>query len=87
MQIRVWAPERAELAPWSCKVEITKLFSPAKSIYGEDSWQAQALAMHFAASLVQHFIEQGGILYWPGTEEHSEREEFQITDLAPQLRK
>ena len=73
------------MAPWACKVEITRLFTPPKNIYGEDSWQAQALAMRFAASLVQHFVERGGELYWPNDGATPERERFELSDLYPPL--
>jgi hypothetical protein len=85
LRIGVWPPEKAELAPWACKVEVTKLFSPAKSIYGADSWQAQVLAMRFAASLIQNFVTQGGAVFWLGDESGTQREPFEISDLIPSL--
>ncbi len=83
LQVRVWPPQRAEVAPWACKVEVTRLFTPPKPIYGEDSWQAQALAMRFAASLIQHFAAQGGALYWPSEGPEDIREPFEIAELLP----
>lgn len=83
--MRVWPPQRAEIAPWACKVEVTRLFTPPKSIYGGDSWQAQALAMRFATTLIQHFVEQGGALFWPSESPDNVREPFELTDLLPPL--
>ena len=85
MNIEIWVPEPCDLAPWACKVEVTKLFSPPKSIYGEDSWQAQVLAMQFAAKLVQDFVNRGGKLFWPTPRGNDERQEFKVEDLLPQL--
>ena len=85
MNIEIWMPEPSDLAPWSCKVEVTNLFSPPRSIYGEDSWQAQVLAMQFAAKLVQDFVNRGGKLFWPSPSGNDERQEFKVEDLLPQF--
>ena len=85
LRISVWPPQEAELAPWACKVEISRLFTPARSIYGEDSWQAQMLAMRFAANRIQHFIEQGGSLYWPSPGAAASRVPFELSDLGLSL--
>jgi hypothetical protein len=83
LQIKVWPPLPSTIAPWSCKVEVTRLFTPAKDVYGEDSWQAQYMAMRFATSLLEHFVQQGGILYWPEAEPEKPREQFSVKDLLP----
>lgn len=81
MRVCVWPPTPAELAPWACHVEITRLFSPPKLIYGEDSWQALALSMKFAASEVRNFLEGGGTLYWPEPASDGSLELFQLSDI------
>jgi heme-degrading monooxygenase HmoA len=86
MQVRLWAPKPAKLAPWSCDLEITELHSPPKPLYGVDSWQSLQLALEFAASMLQHFQSQGGTLRWPHDESDQDREEVQVQDLFPRLR-
>lgn len=83
LKVRIWPPQPVEIAPWACKVEVTRLFTPPKSVYGQDSWQAQVLAMHFAASLLQDFVGQGGSLYWPSESGERIREPFELADLLP----
>lgn len=86
LELRIWPSQPAEIAPWACKVEVTRLFTPPKNIYGQDSWQAQVLAMHFAASLLQNFVTQGGTLYWASDGSENIREPFELADLLPSLK-
>lgn len=87
LQIKVWPPQPSGIAPWACHVEVTRLLSPAQAIYGEDSWQAQSLAMRCAASLLAHFVAQGGALFWPEVEPEQSRQPFALEDLLPPLGK
>ena len=84
--IKVGAPMPSDIAPWSCMVEVDRLFSPAKPIYGEDSWQAMQLAQEFAAAMLEQFQARGGTLFWPREESASELQAFQARDLLPRLR-
>lgn len=81
MHIRIGVPMPAEIAPWSCMVEVDRLFSPAKPIYGADSWQAMQLAQHFAVSIVEQFQSRGGMLFWPREEPDAELQAFVPEDL------
>lgn len=79
MQLKIWAPQLTDLAPWSCTVEVDGLFSPAKPLYGEDSWQAMQLAIGFVATTLRDFETRGGELYWPGPD----RQRYMVQDLVP----
>nr|WP_315487885.1 hypothetical protein [uncultured Rhodoferax sp.] len=86
LNVRVWAPTPSELAPWSCLVEVDRLFSPAKPIYGEDSWQAMQLALEFVGTMLQHFQLQGGILFRSDGDLSSGLRPLQALELLPRLR-
>lgn len=85
MHVKLWAPRPAELAPWSCNLEITYLFTPPKPLYGLDSWQSLQFALQFAASMLQHFQSQGGELRWLHDENDGNREDVQVMELLPRL--
>jgi hypothetical protein len=83
MRIRIGMPVPSEIAQWSCMVEVDRLFSPSKPIYGADSWQAMQLAQHFAVSIVERFQSRGGMLFWPREEPHADLQAFTVEDLLP----
>ena len=50
---------------WACPVSLEGLDRRGPDIRGIDSLQALTLAIHFAKSALQTFVEQGVMLYWP----------------------
>ena len=85
MTIRLWAPTQSDQMPWACVLEVTELFSPAKPIYGEDSWRALQLALRFTASLLEGFRSKAGRIYWPYDEGEGQRFELEPHELLPRL--
>jgi hypothetical protein len=83
IHIRVEMPVPSDIAPWSCVVEVDRLFSPPKPIYGEDSWQAMQLAQQFAVSILELFQSRGGALFWPREAHDAELQVFRAQDLLP----
>lgn len=54
---------------WACPVALHGLHGQIGDIRGIDAWQVIRLAYGFIAQMLGYFIEEGGRLYWPETEE------------------
>ncbi len=61
---------------WAIPVSMSGLHSRLGDIHGIDAWQVIQLAYEFVVQLIGHFVEEGGKLYWPETEEPIEPEEL-----------
>lgn len=62
--LRIEAPTLQPGGEWLAPVSLGALEARAHNIAGADAWQAVALAMHFAATRVGHFAEDGWRFYW-----------------------
>ena len=61
---------------WACSVALHGLHSQIGDVHGIDAWQVIRLAYGFIAQLLGYFVEEGGRLYWPETEEPLEFSEL-----------
>ena len=59
---------------WAISVAMSGLHGRLGDLHGIDAWQVVLLAYRFVAQLLGHFVNEGGKLYWPETEEPMELE-------------
>lgn len=71
IKIRIGRPYPVEEGNWACPVAIPGLYDKLRDIRGVDSFQALVLALSLARSLLEAFVEDGGRLLWPNTEEEA----------------
>ncbi|WP_139350605.1 hypothetical protein [Rhodanobacter sp. B04] len=62
--LRIGVPTHAPGGEWRAVVSLRPMESRSHPIAGVDAWQATCLAIHFAATRVGHFAEDGWQFYW-----------------------
>lgn len=67
MTIRIAAPRPHPQGDWTCQVQITELFEPARALFGIDSWQAMQICLQMTLSVLLDFVARGGQLFYAGT--------------------
>jgi hypothetical protein len=72
-----------EVSPqeWVCPAILHGLDTPTVNVHGIDAWQAIQLAYELLTRLLGDFVDEGGALYWPGTEEP-----MKLDELLPKAR-
>jgi hypothetical protein len=65
--VELGRPYRASTGEWSCPVNIRGLYDRLSDVRGEDALQALCLAASLACSLLQSYVEAGGRLVHPET--------------------
>jgi len=69
---------------WRCSVSVTPLCHHPFEIGGFDSMQALSLAVYFAHTQLADFVQRGGRLLFPGTDDDFLLEES-AASLGPRL--
>jgi uncharacterized protein DUF6968 len=67
-RIAVCRPYRATTGEWRCPMAMSGLQEALPDMAGEDSLQALCMALSTARSLLEHFVEQGGQLFYRGND-------------------
>jgi hypothetical protein len=65
----IGAPYQISQDEWACAVRLSGLHENLRDIHAADSWQALQLAAQFLRKLLEYFVEEGGRLYWPSSDE------------------
>ena len=68
--VRIGEPYRVNEVSWACPVAVEGVDKKLADMHGIDSWQALLLAISLARSRLEHFLEDGGKLYWPEEPAH-----------------
>ncbi len=63
---RLGRPYRAEGGEWACPVSLDGLHDGLRDARGEDSLQALCLAASLLRQLLEHFLDDGGRVVYPG---------------------
>ena len=73
-----------ELTPeeWAISVSMRGIRARLGDIHGIDAWQVIQLAYSFIGQLMEQFVEEGGRLYWPETDEPIELHELFSRDIG-----
>lgn len=66
-------PYRATSGEWHCSVEMSGLEEQLADMAGEDSLQALCMALSVVRAMLEHFVEQGGQLFY-----RNSRSKFEI---------
>lgn len=60
--IRIGKPYQCTTGEWACPIALDGLYPNLRDQHGEDSFQALLLAQNLARSLLNDFLEKGGVL-------------------------
>ena len=71
-RIAVWRPYRATSGEWRCPVAMSGLQERLPDMAGEDSLQALCMVPSTVRVLLEHFVEQGGQLFYRGNDSRFE---------------
>lgn len=66
---------------WAIPVSMNGLHERLWNLHGIDSWQVVQLGFEFIVQMLEYFVQDGGQLYWPETDER-----FEPAELLPQRR-
>lgn len=81
VQIRfgVEAPREIDDVSWGCRLLMDGVGSRIDHrVVGCDAWQALTLAIRLVGQMLTYFVEDGGCLYWSGTDDP-----MAISDVVP----
>lgn len=81
LRLAVGMPYVTDDGAWACAVELEGAYARVSDVVGANSWHALALAIALLHSLLGHYVDSGGRLFW---EEGGE--EMRLSDLFPQFR-
>lgn len=81
LRLAVGVPYLNDDGAWACAVEFEGAYARLSDVVGVNSWHALALAMGLLHSLLGHYVDSGGRLFW---EEGGDA--MQLSDLFPQFR-
>jgi len=65
--VQIGIPQQAATGEWACSVVMLGLEKRLPDVRGEDSLQAVCLALTLVRRLLTHFVEDGGRILIPGT--------------------
>jgi hypothetical protein len=87
VRIEIGAPYQAPGGEWACAVSMDGWRQKLHPICGEDSFQALCLALTYVQKMLQHFVEDGGQIFHPGSKQEVDLEAiFGETEEAHLLR-
>ena len=69
IHFHIGKPYQINAEAWACPVSLTGIHNLSNEIHGIDSFQSLLLAINLIKKLLSYFIEDGGTLYWPNSEE------------------
>jgi len=69
IQVGIGRPVACSDQEWKCAVIVTGLHDRLLDQHGIDSWQALMLAQRLARQLLEYFLEDGGRLWYPESED------------------
>lgn len=75
----VEAPREIDDVSWGCRLLMEGVGSRIDHrVVGSDAWQALTLAIRLVGQMLTYFVEDGGCLYWSGTDDP-----MAISDVVP----
>ena len=75
----VEAPRQIDDVSWGCRLRVEGIGDRTDHrVVGYDAWQALTLAIRLVEQLLTYFVEDGGSLYWEGSDDP-----MAVSDVVP----
>jgi hypothetical protein len=82
-RLGIEAPRQIDDVSWGCGLLMEGVGrQPYHRVVGYDAWQALTLAVRLVEQLLTYFVEDGGSLFWEGSENP-----MAISDVVPHATK